>query len=84
LASSGAVTIAHHYRPVWCVIDAGNMAQFPVLPGIQCLVIGADNDPAGSNAANECADRWAAAGVDVRVIVPDMAGADWNDAGRPA
>jgi phage/plasmid primase-like uncharacterized protein len=76
-----ALTIAHEYRPVWSLIDSGNMAAFPVLPGIEVLVIGADNDPAGLKGAKTCADRWAQAGVDVRIVVPDAAGADWNDAG---
>jgi phage/plasmid primase-like uncharacterized protein len=75
-----ALTIAHDYRPVWSLIDAGNLAAFPVLAGIETLVIGADNDPAGLKGARACADRWAAAGVDVRILVPEMAGADWNDA----
>jgi hypothetical protein len=43
-------------------------------------VIGADNDPAGLKGAHACADRWSAAGVDVRIVVPQVAGADWNDA----
>lgn len=74
-----ALSMAHDYKPLWSVIDAGNMAAFPCLGGIETLVIGADNDPAGLRAAQQCADRWAAAGVDVRVIVPDVPGADWND-----
>jgi putative DNA primase/helicase len=76
-----ALTIAHEYKPVWSLMDAGNMAAFPVLPGIEILVIGADNDAAGLKGARECADRWAAAGVDVRIVVPEQASADWNDAG---
>ena len=75
-----ALSLAHAYRPVWCAIDAGNLAAFPVLPGIETLIIAADHDPAGLRAAEACADRWAAAGRDVRVIVPEAAGADWNDA----
>lgn len=75
-----SLSIAHTFKPVWCLIDAGNLATFPVLPGIECLVIGADHDPAGIKAARECADRWARAGRDVRVILPHEAGADWNDA----
>lgn len=75
-----ALSVAHDYKPVWCVIDAGNMAALPVLPGIETLVIGADHDPAGLNAAHACAERWGAAGVDVRVIVPEAEHSDWNDA----
>jgi putative DNA primase/helicase len=76
-----ALTIAREYQPVWSLVDAGNMAVFPVLAGIETLVIGADNDPAGIKGAKACADRWAAAGVDVRIVVPQSAGADWNDTG---
>jgi phage/plasmid primase-like uncharacterized protein len=75
-----ALTIAHDYKPVWSLIDAGNLAALPVLAGIETLVIGADNDPAGLTGARACADRWAAAGVDVRIVVPQATGADWNDA----
>jgi putative DNA primase/helicase len=75
-----ALTIAHDYKPVWSLIDAGNLAAFPVLAGIETLVIGADNDAAGLKGAHACADRWAAAGVDVRIVVPQVAGSDWNDA----
>lgn len=74
-----ALTMAHDYKPVWSLIDAGNMEAFPVLAGIECLVIGADHDPAGLKAATACADRWAAAGVDVRIVTPDLPGTDWND-----
>lgn len=74
-----SLSIARTFTPVWCLIDAGNLAAFPVLAGIECLVIGADHDPAGIKAAHACADRWARAGRDVRVILPDVAGADWND-----
>ena len=62
---------------VHAVITDLNM---PVLNGIETLVIGADHDEAGMKAATDCADRWSAAGVDVRVIAPDAESADWNDA----
>lgn len=73
-----ALSLAHDYAPVWSAIDAGNLAALPVLDGIEVLVIGADHDPAGITAATACADRWAAARVDVRIIAP--ATGDWNDA----
>lgn len=75
-----ALTIAHAYKPTWSCIDAGNLAALPVLSGIETLVIGADHDGAGIKAASRCADRWSAAGVDVRVIAPDAERSDWNDA----
>lgn len=45
-----ALTVAHAYQPVWSLIDAGNLAAFPVLDGIESLLIVADNDPAGLKA----------------------------------
>ena len=79
-----ALSMAHAYTPAWSCIDAGNLAALPVLAGIECLVIGADHDEAGLRAAQDCADRWAAAGVDVAVVAPKAARADWNDSRRAA
>jgi putative DNA primase/helicase len=28
---------AHGFTPIWCTVDAGNMAAFPVLAGIDAL-----------------------------------------------
>ena len=74
-----ALSMARHYTPVWSAIDAGNLGALPVLAGIETLVIGADHDAAGLDAATVCADRWAAAGVEVHVIAPEREGADWNE-----
>lgn len=74
-----ALSLAHAVRPVWSCIDAGNLATLPVLGGIECLTIGADNDDAGLSASRACANRWARAGVDVRVVLPEAKRADVND-----
>ncbi len=74
-----ALSLAHAYRPVWACIDAGNLAALPVLAGIECLVIGTDHDEAGIKAAEACAARSEAAGVDVVAIAPRRARSDWND-----
>ena len=62
---------------------AGNLAAFPVLPGIEALTIFGDNDDdrtgTGEKAARECAGRWRAAGREVTVYIPKAAGCDWND-----
>lgn len=72
-----ALSIAHAYEPVWGCIDAGNLAALPVLPGVQTLVIAADNDPAGQAAAELCARRWASAGAEV--LVTRQQANDLND-----
>lgn len=62
-----ALSLAHGFAPVWACIDAGNVASFPVLCGVQTLVIAQDRDPAGEKAAAECAARWVSAGCEVAV-----------------
>ncbi|MDC6177812.1 toprim domain-containing protein [Ralstonia solanacearum] len=72
-----ALSLAWAYAPVWACIDAGNLAAFPVLPGIEALTIGADNDAAGAAAAQECAARWANA--DREVYITRQTQNDLND-----
>ncbi|MDZ4254848.1 MAG: toprim domain-containing protein [Sulfuritalea sp.] len=73
-----ALSLAHGFTPVWSLIDAGHLAKFPILNGIEELIIAADNDDAGRKAANECAARWADHAA-VRIISADADGADLND-----
>jgi hypothetical protein len=74
------------FRPAWACGDAGNLAEFQVLPGVDGLHVVVDNDPPdergqrkGPEAALECSARWTAAGRDVIRIIPDEIGADFND-----
>jgi len=75
------LTLAHLYAPVWSLIDAGNLASFPVLPGVECLVIAVDNDErdTGIKNARACARRWHEAGVRVHTAMPPEKGTDLND-----
>jgi hypothetical protein len=77
-----ALSLAWSYVPVWACIDAGNLAAFPVLAGIESLVIGCDNDPAGIAAAHSCAKRWADEGREV--YMTKQAANDLNDTLREA
>lgn len=77
-----ALSLAHAYQPVWSLIDGGNLGKLPVLLGIQSLLIAADNDPSGREAAHSCATRWAAAGAEV--LVTQQTTNDLNDALREA
>lgn len=78
------LSLAHAHQPVWALLDAGNLGQLPVLPGIECLVIGADHDDAGIKAAKQCADQWARAGCEVRLVIPAQPGLDFNDMAQEA
>ncbi len=74
-----ALSLAHGFRPVWSCIDAGNLAAFPVLEGVESLVIAADHDEAGLRAAESCALRWHLAGREVRIVRPPEPEQDMND-----
>lgn len=77
-----ALSLAHAYKPVWSCIDAGNLSAFPVLNGIQTLVIATDRDPAGERAATECAARWVTAGQ--TAVLTQQAVNDLNDCAQEA
>jgi hypothetical protein len=55
----------YQFKPIWSLIDAGNLAKFPALSGIECVTIAVDNDPAGMKAAEECAHRLDGAAIEV-------------------
>jgi CHC2 zinc finger/Toprim domain len=74
------------FRPAWALGSAGAIRAFPVLGGIDVLTILVDHDnpdrngrQAGHEAAAECAERWMAAGREVRSVVPRCLGADMAD-----
>lgn len=73
--------IAEGFGPAWAVGDAGEMARFPVLPGIESLAILVDNDESGTGAASalECSKRWTAAGLRVQRVIPEQMGTDMAD-----
>ena len=72
-------TISLKCRPRWAEIRTGNLAQFPVVPGLRALLVGVDRDPAGESAAQQCAARWRAAGRRVLLVRPDPQDNDLND-----
>ena len=66
------------FRPAWALGDAGAIAKFPVLSGIESLIILTDNDVSGKGqaSATECSTRWRAAGREVFRVLPDSLGED--------
>jgi hypothetical protein len=57
------------------------MKRFPVLPGIEELILLVDNDESGTGqrAAEVCARRWYDAGRSVIRLMPTKIGTDFND-----
>jgi len=71
------------FQPAWAVASAGAIATFPVLPGVECLTLLAENDPTNARAVDTCARRWHAAAREV-IVVESRIGSDLNDAIRGA
>ena len=69
------------YSPAWAVGPAGAIGSFPVLDGVEHLLIFAENDHSGANeaACTECGERWLAAGRTVEIISPPARCKDLND-----
>jgi phage/plasmid primase-like uncharacterized protein len=65
--------------PAWAAISAGNLARGLVLPPeALSVVIAADPDDAGRNAANDAWLRWKDEGRAVQIATPDRP-SDFND-----
>jgi hypothetical protein len=85
---AAATRITHRgkpLRPAWATGCAGNMRRFPVLEGVEQLIILVDNDESGTGqkAAEECAHRWRDTGREVIRLIPRTPGTDFNDLVRP-
>ena len=65
--------------PVWACGFAGNLAAFPLLPGIASLVVAIDHDEGGRKAAVQAITRWHKAGRKTFVRQHVHPGKDLND-----
>ena len=67
--------------PTWSCVSAPVIKSFQWPAVLQSLVVFADNDAhgVGQSAARELAGRAVAAGLECRVLVPEIVGNDWLD-----
>jgi CHC2 zinc finger/Toprim domain len=72
-------------QPAWSTLTSGKLSTFPVLPGVERLIILVDHDinGAGQLAATVCTERWSRAGRTVVRLTPEHPGADFNDLVMP-
>jgi len=73
-----AVRLATGLR-VWAAICAGGTARLIVPPEVHLIVICADHDRAGLDAARTLARRMLVERRRVKMLTPDRPGADWAD-----
>jgi phage/plasmid primase-like uncharacterized protein len=66
--------------PAWAAVSAGNLRDSLALPAsVREVVIAADHDTPGLEAAQAAARRWKAEGRAVRIAKPQREGADFAD-----
>ena len=68
-------------RPAWAALSDGALKTFPLIDGVERLIVLADNDTnhAGQEAAEACKRRWLEARRRVAVLTPERPGTDFND-----
>jgi putative DNA primase/helicase len=65
--------------PTWAALSTGGLEAL-LLPDVaQDIIIAADHDTPGLEAANRTAERWTREGRTVRIVCPPTPGGDWND-----
>jgi len=75
----GLSLLAMGARPVWAAAGATFLPHMQFPPEVRSIVIGADNDPAGAQAADNAAHAFAERGLTVRIIRPLPGFKDFND-----
>lgn len=70
---------AHAGIPAWAALSATGLTHAALPRGVERLVVAADFDGAGLLAAEQLEKRARAAGLDVRIHLPDRYRTDWAD-----
>lgn len=66
--------------PTWAAVSAGGMEAFQPPEGVERVVIAADHDSRGIEAAHTLGERLLRQGLWVRILVPPVRDWDWLDA----
>lgn len=66
-------------RPAWSLVSSDLLGRLPVIAGVNRLFLLIDHDDAGIVAAKVVTERWTHAQRTVVQLMPDDAGADFND-----
>lgn len=68
-------------QPAWACVSAGSLASFPVVDGVDRLLVLVDHDSNGVGLKNAqmCSAGWSSAGRKVERLMPPQPGTDFND-----
>jgi putative DNA primase/helicase len=67
------------HGPAWALGSAAGVEWLPVLPGVQRLILLAENNEASIRATRACGERWLRAGRQCTRIWPNKGADDLND-----
>jgi DNA polymerase len=70
-------------QPAWSAVSSGGLRRFPVIPGVERLIVLVDHDGEGQAAAARVMERWTRAGRTVVRLTPRRVGTDFNDLVMP-
>jgi DNA polymerase bacteriophage-type len=80
LAAATRIPYAGHaLTPAWAALSSQKLGAFPVVAGVERLIILVDHDAAGRTASDTCTARWNGTGRTVVALTPKAKGADFND-----
>lgn len=88
LVGEGVVTtlsaMSRFQLPGWALMAANNLAAWSPPSSVRRLLIAADRGAVGERAAARLQRRLGAAGLDVRILLPELPFGDWNEAAADA
>lgn len=67
------------FSPVWAATSAGAVERFPLIPGVETLVVFADRDEVGQRAAEQAVERYRSAGRYAVLRLPSSGCKDWAE-----
>ena len=79
---AGATRVSYRggpLQPAWSAVSTNPLSKFPVLPGVERLIILVDHDAGGKTSAACCTERWTRAGRTVIRLTPKQPDFDFND-----
>ena len=76
---TGLTVLQETGKPVWAALSKGGIERLILPAEVTEVIIAADNDAPGLEAAKKAAQRWTVEGRKVRIAKPPVEGWDFND-----